>query len=111
MKKKLLSLFVLTLSISLYATGTIELGGVLHTIDTVSAIKAGPGTMQYFLQLKKTTNQNPLEVFVLQVDTKNPYISVEQVLGKDLRVGTERPTVMAERKTTPTKVFIFSQGA
>lgn len=105
MKKKLLSLFVLTLSISLYATGTIELGGVLHTIDTVSAIKAGPGTMQYFMQLKKTTNQNPLEVFVLQVDTKNPYISVEQVLGKDLRVGTERPTVMAERKTTPTKIY------
>lgn len=105
MKKTLLSFLALTLSFSLYAVGTIELGGVLHTIDTVSAIKAGPGTMQYFMQLKKTTDQKPLEVFVLQVDTKNPYISVEQVLGKDLRVGTERPTAMAERKTTPTKIF------
>ena len=65
MKKTLLSFLALTLSFSLYAVGTIELGGVLHTIDTVSAIKAGPGTMQYFMQLKKTTDQKPLEVFVL----------------------------------------------
>ena len=50
MNKTLLSFLALTLSFSLYAVGTIELGGVLHTIDTVSAIKAGPGTMQYFMQ-------------------------------------------------------------
>jgi hypothetical protein len=39
------------------------------------------------------------------VDTRNPYVHVEQVLGTGKIIGTERPSKMAERSTTENKIF------
>jgi hypothetical protein len=46
-----------------------------------------------------------LDCWLLAVDTRDPYVSVEQVLGTGKIIGTERPSKMAERSTTENKIF------
>ena len=83
----------------------ISLNGVAYTIDTLAQYPAGPGATYYQLRMFRADNGGGrLDCYLLSVDTRNPYVGIEQVLAKDQLVGTERPTAMAARKTTPTHV-------
>ena len=104
MKKILLSIFALCASLLSYAN--ITLNGTEYTIDTLSMYPAGPGTTYYELRfLRASDGKGRMDAFLLAVDTRNPYVHVEQVLGTGKIIGTERPSKMAERSTTENKIF------
>ena len=104
MKKLLLSIFAL--SVSLLSAANISLNGVEYTIDTLSMYPAGPGSIFYELRMFKASDgKGRIDAFLLAVDTRNPYVKIEQVLGKGKIVGTERPSSMAIRSTTTNKIF------
>lgn len=103
MKKFLLSLFAFCVSLTSFAN--ITLNGIEYTIDTLSMYPVGPGSTFYELRMLRIGAKGRLDCWLMTVDTKNPYITIEQVLAKDQLVGTERPSAMAERKTTDKKIF------
>lgn len=104
MKKLMLSAFAICVSVFSFAT--ISLNGVDFTIDTLSMYSAGPGTMFYELRMLKVTDESyRLDCWLMTVDTRNPYVSIEQVLGNGVVKGLERPSNMAKRSTTDTKIF------
>lgn len=103
MKKFLLSIFSVLCAASMYA---VSLNGVEYTIDTLSMYPVGPGTTYYELRFLRADNgKGRMDAFLLAVDTRNPYVHVEQVLGTGKIIGTERPSKMAERSTTENKIF------
>ena len=103
MKRILLSLVFLLCIASSYA---ISLNGIEYTIDTLSMFPAGPGTTYYELRLLRADNgKGRLDAFLLAVDTRDPYVKVEQVLGTGKICGTETPSKMATRSTTENKIF------
>ena len=103
MKRILLSVLSLLCIASSYA---ISLNGVEYTIDTLSMFPAGPGTTYYELRmLRESDGKGRLDAFLLEVDTRNPYVHIEQVLGSGKITGTERPSNMAIRSTTDNKIF------
>ena len=55
--------------------------------------------------LKSTDGSGRLDCWLMTIDTRNPYVSVEQILGKGQVTGLERPSDMAKRSTTDTKIF------
>lgn len=102
---KRLSLFIVSCWVAIMAQA-ISLNGVEYTIDTLSMFPAGPGATYYELRMLRADQKaGRLDCYLMMVDTKNPYVSIESVLGKDALVGTERPSAMAQRKTTETKIF------
>ena len=104
MKKILLSIFAFCVGVSAYAN--IALNGVEYTIDTLSMFPAGPGTTYYELRfLRASDAKGRMDAFLLAVDTRNPYVHVEQALGSGKIIGTERPSNMAIRSTTDNKIF------
>ena len=104
MKKFLLSIFAFSVSVLSFAT--IRLNGVEYTIDTLSMYPAGPGTTYYELRfLRASDAKGRMDAFLLAVDTRNPYVHVEQALGSGKIIGTERPSNMAIRSTTDNKIF------
>ena len=103
MKRFLLSILSFLCVASSYA---ISLNGVEYTIDTLSMFPAGPGTTYYELRLLRADNgKGRLDAFLLAVDTRDPYVKVEQVLGTGKITGTETPSKMATRSTTENKIF------
>ena len=103
MNRILLSLLSLLCIASSHA---ISLNGIEYTIDTLSMFPAGPGTTYYELRLLRADNgKGRLDAFLLAVDTRDPYVKVEQVLGTGKITGTERPSKMAERSTTDNQIF------
>lgn len=121
MKHKILitASILLASTISGMRAADIVLGGVEHNIDTVAHYEVGPGSTYYAVRLSRTnTTMYAMNAFLLIVDTRNPYISIEEELGKDKLVGTERPSAMAQRITTPTHIafagtngdFFVTQG-
>ena len=104
MKKILLSIFAICVSLSSFAN--VTLNGVEYTIDTLSMFPAGPGTTYYELRfLRASDAKGRMDAFLLAVDTRNPYVHVEQALGTGKIIGTERPSNMAIRSTTENKIF------
>lgn len=104
MKKFLLSIFAICVSLSSFAN--ITLNGIVYTIDTLSMYPAGPGATFYELRMVRADNgRNGLDCWLMTVDTKNPYVTIEEVLGTGKIIGTERPSNMAIRSTTDTKIF------
>jgi len=104
MKKLLLSLFAFCFCFSSFAN--ITLNGIDYTIDTLSMYPAGPGSMFYELRMLRASNgAGRLDCWLMTVDTKNPYVTIEEVLGTGKIIGTERPSAMAARSTTDTKIF------
>ena len=84
----------------------ITLNGVDYTIDTLAQYPTGPGATYYQLRMLRASDRSGrLDCYLLAVDTRNPYVGVEQVLGKDQLIGTERLTQMAARKSTPTHLY------
>lgn len=103
MKRILLSLFSLLCIASSYA---ISLNGIEYTIDTLSMFPAGPGSTYYELRLLRADNGlGRLDAFLLAVDTRDPYVQVQQVLGKSKVTGCEVPSSMAKRSTTDTEIY------
>ena len=108
MKRFLLAivLFVSSAYVQLQAQADILLGGVEYTIDTLETYQCGPGSEYIAIQLRRVSDhQGRIDAYILRVDSKNPYISFEEVLGSGKVVGTERPSDMAVRNTTDTKIF------
>ena len=104
MKKILLSFLALGASVLSFAG--LTLNGVPYNIDTLSMYPAGPGAMFYELRmLRKSDAKGALDCWLMTVDTKNPYVQIEEVLGKGQIIGTERPSAMAIRSTTDKKIF------
>lgn len=67
---------------------------------------AGPGATFYELRMLRASNGGGrLDCWLMTVDTKNPYVTIEGVLGTGKIIGTERPSNMAIRSTTDTKIF------
>jgi hypothetical protein len=108
MKRFLLAvvLFISSAYVQLQAQADILLGGVEYTIDTLETYQCGPGSEYIAIQLRRVSDrQGRIDAYILRVDSKNPYISFEEVLGSGKVVGTERPSDMAVRNTTDTKIF------
>ena len=103
MKRILLSVFSLFIVCLSYAN--VVLNGNEYTIDTLSMYPVGPGTTFYELRMLRINAVSRLDCWLLAVDTRDPYVSVEQVLGTGKIIGTERPSKMAERSTTENKIF------
>ena len=104
MKKILLPIFAFCVSLSSFAA--LTLNGVAYNIDTLSMYPAGPGATFYELRmLRQSDAKGRLDCWLLTVDTRNPYVHIEEVLGKGQIVGTERPSAMATRSTTANKIF------
>ena len=82
------------------------LNGVEFTIDTLSMYSAGPGSTFHELRMHKVTDKSyRLDCWLMTVDTRNPYVTIEQVLGNGEVKGLERPSSMAKRSSTDTKIF------
>ncbi len=85
----------------------ISLAGVDYNIDTLKQMVVGPGCEYLQTRMVRSSDgTKPLDVFFLRVDIRNPYIRLEQVLSNDKVVGSERPTAMMARKSTPTSVYV-----
>jgi len=103
MKRISLILFACLAALSASA---ITLNGVEYSLDTLANYKVGPGSEYLSIRMKRLSdNSGRIDAFLLKVDLKNPYITVEQVLGRDAVIGTETITSMVRRKTTGTRVF------
>ena len=103
MKRFILFVFSCWMGVLAHA---ISLNGVEYTIDTLSMFSAGPGATYYELRMLRADHKaGRLDCWLMTVDTRNPYVSIEQVMGKDAVIGVERPSAMAQRKTTETKIF------
>lgn len=112
MKKLYFSLFLLfSLCVGLFASTSnqITIGGVVYNVDTLSHVKVGPDT--YYSALKYTTSTKIIRAFILEVDTKNPYIRFESVLGKDSTITTEKVSSMAIRKSKEGAVYFAGTNA
>ncbi len=102
---KRLILFVFSCLMGMMAHA-VSLNGVEYTIDTLSMFPAGPGATYYELRMLRADHKaGRLDCWLMTVDTKNPYVAIEQIMGKDAVIGVERPSAMAQRKTTETKIF------
>lgn len=103
MKRCILSFIAAIFCCSSWA---IMLNGVEYTVDTLALYPAGPGATYYQLRMQRAFDRTGrLDCYLLAVDTRNPYVGIEQILGQDKLVGTERPSAMAVRKSTPTHLF------
>lgn len=102
---KRLSLILLAFAFCRIAAA-ITLNGVEYTIDTIVQYPAGPGATYYQLRMQRAFDRTGrLDCYLLAVDTRNPYVGIEQILGTDKLVGTERPSAMATRKSSATHVY------
>ncbi len=77
---------------------------IYYNVDTLDNFVAGPGAEYLSVRMKEPKTGERLDVFILRIDTKNPYVSFEQHLGGGKLVGTETPTHMALRNTTDTHI-------
>lgn len=64
-----------------------------YKLDTLTSKQVGPGVT--YLKLKEPIAPNI--IYVMEIDLKNPYIKMETVKAKDLKVGLEKPSVMARQ--------------
>ena len=103
MKRVLLLIFSFLCIVSSYA---IKLNGIEYTIDTLAMFPAGPGTTYYELRMLRADNaKSRLDAYLLKVDTRDPYVQVQQVLGKGKVTGCEVPSSMAKRSTTDNSIY------
>ena len=92
--------------LSISAMAEVTLGGKVNTIDTLAHYQVGPGT--WYLQLRMTLQSSGLgrrDVYILQVDRRNPYVSVQTVLSNDSVANGETTSSMAKRKSKSGKRY------
>ena len=104
--KKILSFIalpaLLAASMQINASGKITILDDVYQVDTVSHLKAGPGTTTTHLKL---TGPNLLQVHYLTIDKTAPGVSIHAVCGTDKVAGCERTTAMAKRKTDDKRLY------
>ncbi len=106
MKKHFL-LFVVLLCMPFAYAADINLNGVAYRIDTLNQFVAGPGCEYWATRMTRVSDGNGrLDAYFLRVDMNNPYIRMQAVMGQDKLIGTERPSAMITRKSTPTSVYV-----
>ena len=92
--------------LSVVSAMAVTLGGVAYDMDTLSHYQAGPGTWYTQVRMYQSgTTQNRRDVYILQVDRRNPYVSVQTVLSNDSLEKGECPSEMAKRKSQPGKRY------
>ena len=92
--------------LSVVSAMAVTLGGVAYDIDTLAHYQAGPGTWYTQVRMYRSgTMQNRRDVYILQVDRRNPYVSVQTVLANDSIEKGECPSEMAKRKSQPGKRY------
>ncbi len=85
----------------------ITLNNVPYTIDTLRQFVAGPGCEYWATRMTRVKDgAGRLDAYFLRVDTKNPYISLQHIMAKDMLISNERPSAMMKRKTTPTHIVV-----
>ncbi len=77
---------------------------IYYNVDTLDNFVAGPGAEYFSVRMIEPKTSERLDVFILRIDTRNPYVTFEQHLGSGKLVGTETPTNMALRNTTDTHI-------
>ncbi len=101
MKRNFLIVFlwVFVLGVNLIqAQSSINIKGVIYSLDTIYHAKIGPGTTQTHLELVSPSNSK-LQVYYLTVDKTTPGVSMRAVCATDKVAGQERPSAMAKRKS------------
>ena len=74
---------------------TITVGSKTCTLDTLEHRRVGPGTTYTSFYLKEL----PVYVYILKLDLRNPYNSIETFLANDKIGGTELVTKATKRLT------------
>ena len=112
MKRFLLSITLTLLLLPLSLRAEVTLGGSAYTVDTLTRYMVGPGT--YYTQVRlfrQGSRDNRRDVYILQVDRRNPYVSVHTVLANDSIEKGEEPSHMAQRKSqTGQRYFAGTNG-
>ncbi len=104
MKRIVFSLALVCLSV--VSAKALTLGGTAYDLDTLAHYQAGPGTWYTQVRMYRSgTMQNRRDVYILQVDRRNPYVSVQTVLSNDSLEKGECPSLMAKRKSQPGKRY------
>ncbi|MEG1586287.1 MAG: phosphodiester glycosidase family protein [Bacteroidales bacterium] len=109
MKKYYLSIICCFLCIRLVClAGNINIQGKEYRTDTLSHYKVGPGTVYTALTL---TGPKKLQVFFLEVDATNPYISFNSLMGKDSTLTCERISSAAARHSKEGNIYFAGTNA
>ncbi|MGE5315833.1 MAG: phosphodiester glycosidase family protein [Acidobacteriota bacterium] len=88
--KRFLSLLLAVLGFSASAFSQYQL-------DTLEHFTAGPGVA--YTKIREASGPNL--IYILETDLKNPFIKMQTVKAKNLKVGLERPSVMAAQQEAP----------
>lgn len=102
MKRFLLSFTLTLLLLPSYIRAEVTLGGSAYTVDTLTHYMVGPGT--YYTQVRlflRDGGGSRRDVYILQVDRRNSYVSIHTVLANDSIEKGEEPSHMAQRKSQP----------
>lgn len=102
MKRILVSFLLTLLLLPLSIRAEVTLGGSAYTVDTLTRYMVGPGT--YYTQVRlflRDGGGSRRDVYILQVDRRNPYVSIHTVLANDSIEKGEEPSHMAQRKSQP----------
>lgn len=102
MKKTIALLLLLFVFTTLGLKAQLVIDGQTYQVDTLKNHLIGPGTCYTAIRLTGPHQQN---VFFVKADLKNPHIEFKQVLGRDSLYGTERPSAIAQRKSTAGAVY------
>ena len=100
--KKFTLLILLFCSIQIFSVVTLNIDGVIYTVDTLANYNVGPGTKYTSLRLQAAKR---LDVYFLKTDLTNPYVSFKAVLGRDSIYTGEQPSAMAKRKSKDGAVY------
>lgn len=106
MKRILFIFFSTMLLLPLHSRAEVTLGGSVYSVDTLTRYMVGPGT--YYTQLRmflRDSRSNRRDVYILQVDRRNPYVSIHTVLSNDSLEKGEQPSRMAQRKSVEGKRY------
>lgn len=111
--KKIYILFLLSVFVVIFSyaqnDNEVLIGGVTYKVDTLSAMKVGPGS--FYTALKYSNGSKHIRAFLLEIDAQNQYIKFESVLGKDSLVTCELTSGMAKRKSRERAVYFAGTNA
>lgn len=96
MKRHSFLLFVAAVVSTTASANVIDMGGTNARLDTMESYQVGPGTVYSHIQMTKGSKVR--QVYLLDIDLKNPYITLETILANDKLATTETLANMYKRK-------------
>lgn len=105
MNFKLPTLFVVALLLlhTLQLSAQFSVGGKPYLVDTLTSVQVGPSS--FFSRYHFTHPTAPLLISLLEVDLTDPYVRMATVMSADSISGSERPSLMAQRKSSPGNLY------